>query len=189
MKKVYFGLIIAAIFSYAGDLNITNNCKELKITKYEYKQYTRYNGSKVQGLQFGLKNTSNKDLELDIKIYPKDKNNKPINEFSASPSRLKANYEYPFDDSTYIPIGEGLTTFSGSTDMVINCKTKENKPTTSHNQTKCRITISDEILDKFKKDNNITSDFEMNMHLVLLLKLIEKEGGLHNFLEKFKKWA
>lgn len=185
MQKTVITLLSIGALAYAGDLNITNNCKDVKITKYEYKVQKRYNGSKVQGLQFGLKNTSSKDLKLNIKIYPKDKNNNPINDFSTSPSELKANYEYPYSENTYIPIGEGLTTFSGNTDMVINCNTKENKPTATNNK-KCRITISDEILDKFKKDNNITSDFEMNIHFALLLKLIEKEGGLHNFLEKFK---
>jgi len=189
MKKILLLIASCAIVANSGDLNITNNCKEVKITKYEYRKHDNYDGGKTQGLQFGLKNTSNKDLKLDIKVYPKDKNNKPINDFLASPSSLNANYEYPFDDATYIPIAKGLTTFSGNTDMVISCKAveeKSKKDTKSSTQNKCRITINDKILDKFKKDNNITSDFELNIHIALLLELIEKEGGLKKFLEKFK---
>lgn len=183
MKSIL--MLIIPLIIYSADLNITNKCKELIITKKEYKIHTDFDGKKIQGLQYGLKNNSNHDLKIEISIFPKDIKGNEIGEIHGDPSFLKAHYEYPFDNNIYIPIGENMTTFSGNSDLIIKCYKKNEN--TKNNNIGFNYHIDKKLFEEIKKSTDAKNELDVRMQIGLLIQLLIKEGGLNNIAKKIDK--
>ena len=176
MRNIIGVYCMISIFSVASvpDLNVSNECEGLDITKLEYKYHKKYMGGQHIGIQYGLKNKTQEDIKISIDIYPKDIKGQRIGE-SHFKEELKSNYEYPFKESSYYPIGSDMTSFSGNSDMVITCIKKEEKKgmnnksgTVSINGTKfVDIRIPKKLYDMIAEKENVKGD------LMIRLKILE----------------
>jgi len=171
---------------YGEDLNIINNCKELEVTKYVYKLHDTYDHKKVWGLQYGLKNRSDKELKLEIFVYPKDKQGHHIGESSLSPSTLKPYFEYPYSDGTYYAVGEDMTTFSGDADLVISCKAKAPK-TKGKEIGSIDFVIPKETVERIKKATGAKSEFDIRLQIGAMIEFLIKSGGLEGLVRKVQE--
>ncbi len=185
MKRLVLILAVCGI-AIAGDLNVTNNCKEVEITKYVYELYKTYDGKKVYGVEYGLKNKSAKELDLDISLYPKDKQGHRIGESSLSPNTLKPYFEHPYKDDEYYPVGKDMTTFSGDADLVINCKTKAPEPKTNEIGSITYI-IPKETVERLKKAIGAKDEFDIRLQIGMMIEFLIKSGGLEGLAKKVQE--
>jgi len=166
----------------SGDISISNSCKELSITKIEYTKHKTYSGGEKYGISYGLKNTSTNPIKYKVTIYPKDKDGNRIGESNIGSGTLKAHYEEPFDPSLYYPVGENMSSFSGDADLDISCKRKIVKKHTKTGSQDDTITLKKSAFKMFKGK----SDFEASIMAGTLLRVIDNQGGIEEFMKKVK---
>ena len=182
LKKISFVLIYATIFASSnGDINVTNSCNDLTITKIEYSKHKRYRGGEEYGVSYGLKNRSKNTIKYKVIIYPKDNEGNRIGESRIGSGTLKAHYEEPFNDGSYYAVGENMSTFSGNADLNISCE-KEKQRTISKNKTFGTIRLKKSAFKMFEDK----SDFEASMMASIILKAVDAKGGMENFMDIVK---
>jgi len=179
MRLLLFIIISTLVFAY--DVTLINHCKGLKVTKIELAKHNPYGDKEVVGIQYGLKNTTNQNIDgIKISVYLKDKDGHRIYEDNFHAGNLKPFYEKPFDPSRYYAIGNAIpSSFGGKADVVIYCK-KVSKSNTTKQYT---IKIPEETYRALTK-NQPMPDMYFKMNMMLLLNLIEKNDGFKKFYDK-----
>jgi len=103
MRLLLFILISTLVFAY--DVTLINHCKGLKVTKIELAKHNPYGDKEVVGIQYGLKNTTNKNIDdIKISVYLKDKDGHRVYEDYNAPKKL--DNKFPNNLSTWIEYEE-----------------------------------------------------------------------------------
>lgn len=185
MRKIIIGVILLCITSY-GETKIINNCKDLDILKTKLKQQNPYGNKKVLGLQYGLKNKTNKKVEdIKIVVFLKDKNGTRIYDKEFTTNDLKPHYELPFSEDSYYSMDTTPSSYGGDADIQISCKGGDDLQSTKSKFTK--INVPTELYESIKNQTETKTPLETQMSIVMALKVMHKVGGLKKMIEKLKK--
>ena len=174
MKKVlilFMGICLTIIYSETptNNLDITNQCSGLKLLEVKLYPRKNYRKEDIYGFQYGLKNTTDKDLsKIKLTLYLKNKEGHRVGESSFSEKELKAHYELPLKKNSYYAIDNLPSDFLGVADLEITCNNTPKEKTKNLSEL-TDIRIPTKLYEKIKESTENKTDIETRIQILLIL--------------------